>query len=141
MSRRPARRALAWYLEIGTEEYEEIAILTLAGRVGVDAAPRLEAAIATATRQLYPRLVLDLASLDYLSSAGLAVLERAAGDCAERHGTLVLACATEPVRLVLELAGLVDRVTLAPTREDAVSAVAAHSSHRHWSQAEDGRSM
>jgi len=125
VSHQTARRARAWFLGIEAEEHEGIAILTLAGRIGVEAAPRLDAAIVAATQGPQPRLVLDLEAVDYVSSAGLAVLERAAAACTERHGILVLACVGEPVRFVLELGGLLASVRVTPTREQGVAAAFA----------------
>jgi anti-anti-sigma factor len=114
VSRRPARNGVAWYLDIAEEEHEGIAILTLAGRVGVDEAGHLEAAIAAVARRQRSRLLLDLTGVDYLSSAGLAVLDRAATTFAARNGTLVLAGASEPVLFALELGGLLAKVRVVP---------------------------
>jgi anti-anti-sigma factor len=97
-----------------------VQVLTPVGRVGQASAHLLAAAISEALERT-PRLVIDFASVDYISSAGLAVLDDAVSRVAERGGVLVLSTVSEPVRIALDLAGLLPQVPLEPSRERAVA--------------------
>ncbi|HUR33156.1 MAG TPA: STAS domain-containing protein [Vicinamibacterales bacterium] len=74
------------------------------GRLGTTGAARLEAAL---TAALTPgrRLRLDLAQVDYISSAGLAVLTETDRRLRAGGGHLELVRVSETVRLALRLAG------------------------------------
>ena len=54
------------------------------------------------------RLLLDLARVDYISSAGLVALDAVMGRLHESGGDLVICGVCEPVRLALEMAGLIE---------------------------------
>lgn len=97
---------LRWPLRITQERREGDLVLTLTGRVGFVSAPTLVATVADAVARGDRRLVLDVAAVDYVSSAGLNALEAAIDRCAQADGRLVLRAVTEPVRLTLELGGL-----------------------------------
>jgi anti-anti-sigma factor len=58
--------------------------------------------------------------VDYVNSAGLRILEAAAGELAARGGGLALAAVREPVRLVLEMAGLSAIIAIDETRASTV---------------------
>jgi anti-anti-sigma factor len=100
---------LRWPLRITRERRGGVLVLLLAGRVGVESAAALVTAVADAVASGDRDLVLDLSAVDYVSSAGLKALETAADRCAETHGSLALRAASQPVRLALELGGLLDR--------------------------------
>jgi stage II sporulation protein AA (anti-sigma F factor antagonist) len=100
---------LRWPLRISQERRDGVLLLLLAGRVGVASAATLATAVADAVTRGDRHLVLDLSAVDYVSSAGLKALETAADRCAETHGSLALRAASRPVRLALELGGLLER--------------------------------
>lgn len=80
----------------------------------------LTAALTDAIGQGQVRMVLDLSQMDYLSSAGLQSIESAAKRCAALNGGLTLCGVTAPVRIALELAGLVASVPIEPSLEAAI---------------------
>jgi anti-anti-sigma factor len=102
---------LRWPLRITQERREGVLVFRLAGRVGVTSAPALVAAVTDAVAREDRHLVLDLSAVDYLSSAGLNALEEAAERCAAAGGRLVLRSLSEPVRLALELGGLLTHLS------------------------------
>jgi anti-anti-sigma factor len=102
---------LRWPLRITQERRDGTLVLVLAGRFGFASATSLTTAVAGALARGDRHLVLDLASVDYVSSAGLNALEAAADRCAETRGSLVLSAVSEPVRLALELGGLLKLVS------------------------------
>ena len=95
-----------WTLEIDCSVEDGLVVLALAGRLGTDSADRLTRAITDVLRDGRQRVLLDLGRVDYLSSAGLRALDGAAGRLREAGGNMVLCAPGDPVRLVLELAGL-----------------------------------
>jgi anti-anti-sigma factor len=111
-------RNLRWPLRITAEARRGIEVLTLAGRLGHEAAPQLEAALADAFSRCRS-VVIDLALVDYISGAGLAVLD-SAGRCTETGGALVLANVGEPIHIALDLAGVLSRMTIEPSLERAI---------------------
>jgi anti-anti-sigma factor len=115
---------LKWPLRISEDRHQGVLILTLAGRIGSISAPtlrdRLDAISAGGDR----RLVLDCGGVDYLSSAGLVVLEAANSRFDALKGALVLCALTEPVRIVLDLAGATARFAIEPSRDLGVARLA-----------------
>jgi stage II sporulation protein AA (anti-sigma F factor antagonist) len=110
-----------WPLRIADEGCDGTMVLALTGRVGHASTAGLAGAITSTAQMSGGRVVLDLGRVDYISSAGLKVLEEAAADCAELGGVLVLAALTEPVRIALDLGGLLPRVAVEPSRDRAVA--------------------
>jgi len=74
-----------------------------AGRVGSAAAPRLADALADAGRRS-DRVVLDLSGVDYISSAGVRVIEQAATQSNAQGKALLVRGAGSVARLCLEIA-------------------------------------
>jgi anti-anti-sigma factor len=64
-----------------------------------------------------------MAGVDYVSSSGLQVLGAAASSLSPGQNALVLCCLSEPVRVALELAGMLDALAIEPTREEAASRI------------------
>lgn len=116
---------LRWPLRITQDRRDGVLVLALAGRVGFASADTLAATVADAMAKGERSLVIDLASVDYVSSAGLNALEAAATACAALGGTLVLCAVTEPVRVALDLAGLLSQFPIERTRDRAVAQVRA----------------
>ena len=112
---------LRWPLRITQDRRDGVLVLALAGRVGFVSAEALATTVADAMAKGHRKLVVDLASVDYVSSAGLKALETAAARCAEMRGTFVLCALTEPVRVALDLAGLLSQLPIALTRDRAVA--------------------
>ena len=106
------------------EQVDDIRILKASGRVSHESAARLGAALDAAIAESSGGLILDLEAVDYLSSAGGLVIEGAAARLAAVHRRFVLSGATEPVRVALDLAGLLPGLVLVPSRAEAIRQVA-----------------
>lgn len=96
-------------------------LLKLAGRIPAAAAPGFRSAIDAAVRDHDAHLVLDLGGLEYISSAGVRVLDEARARATEYGRRLVLFDVSESLRFALDLGGLGSRLTLADSREGAIS--------------------
>jgi anti-anti-sigma factor len=67
--------------------------------------------------------VIDLAGVDYVSSAGLNALAAAAGVCTRAGGALALCALAEPVRIALDLGGLLHAMPIEASRDQAIARV------------------
>ena len=91
-------------------------VLTPRGRIGAGTAPAFAAALAAA-RAESASVVIDLQGVDYISGAGVVALRDFTGAAGERA---ILCGLREPVRVTLELAGLLDGLEVEATRANAV---------------------
>ena len=113
---RPAR---TWRLEVFSEPVTGGILLVPRGRIGsVTAAAfgrALHDALATA-----PAVAIDLGGVDYISGAGLQVLQQRDGPDPAR---MILFGAPAAVQITLELSGVVGRVRVARSKEEALEAL------------------
>ena len=116
---------LRWPLRIAEERRDGVLVLTLTGRLGVESAGRLGAVTAEAIHRLGARLVIDLAGVDYVSSAGLKALAEAARQCVGEGGALVLCGVVDAVRMAVDLGGLAAEVPIEASRDLAIIRVAS----------------
>ncbi|HEY3227514.1 MAG TPA: STAS domain-containing protein [Planctomycetota bacterium] len=70
------------------------------------------------------RLIVDLAGLDYISSAGAGVFIEAIGTAQENEGNIVLMRPGPNVKEVFDLLGLSQIFTFKDTREEALQSLA-----------------
>lgn len=118
---------LKWPLRIVEERREGVVVLVLAGRLGAASVANFDAAVAESVGRGDVRLVIDLAGVDYVSSAGLHALAAAAGRCVRARGGLALCGLADPVRIALELGGLLPGLPAEPSRARAILRVATRS--------------
>jgi len=85
-------------------------MIALNGRIDTTTAPQLDAEL-KASLPGVEELVLDLAELSYLSSAGLRVLLGAQKTMA-RQGSMILKNVNETIMEVFEITGFVDILTI-----------------------------
>ena len=98
---------------------DEIAILSVGGAIDFASAPTFEAVVANVRAGGVAALIIDLAGVTIMASAGLRVLVLA------NENTPCFAAAAPPRVLTkqIELVGLAKILPLFPTVEDALSAV------------------
>lgn len=93
-------------MEITHREFRRVDLVAVSGRVDSNTAPDLEATLKSINDNGRYRIILDLANLEYISSAGLRVLVSLAKNCRRyNRGDLRLARVPERIQDVLELAG------------------------------------
>ena len=85
--------------------------LALEGRLDTTTAPQLEQEV-RASLDNVTKLVMDLAELDYLSSAGLRVLLSAQKQMNRKKGRMVVCHVCEPVMEVFDMTGFSDILTI-----------------------------
>jgi anti-sigma B factor antagonist len=93
-------------MEVNTQNFKRVDLVTVSGRVDSSSAPELDQALKDLTGAGRSSLVLDLSQVDYMSSAGLRSLVSALRDCKKQGGDVRLATPSARVSDVLNLAGL-----------------------------------
>jgi anti-sigma B factor antagonist len=93
-------------MEVSTQNFKRVDLVTVSGRVDSSSAPDLDEALKNLTNEGRSNLVLDLSQVDYMSSAGLRSLVSTLRDCKRRGGDVRLATPSARVSDVLNLAGL-----------------------------------
>ena len=109
------------------DELEErgVTVVVPVGRLDSTTADDLERVIRGLLDRGAPRVVVDLAGVEYISSAGLRVFLILAKRMKDQRGALALAAMGDSVHQVFKLSGVLPLFTVAPNRSDAVSRIAA----------------
>ena len=106
-----------WSLDTTTDRIPGGIVVTPRGRIGAGTAPAFAAALAAA-RAESASVVIDLQGVDYISGAGVVALRDFTGAA---DGERAILCGLrEPVRVTLELAGLLDGLEVETTRANAM---------------------
>ena len=109
-------------MEIQTQEYKRIAVVTVTGRVDSSTSADLEAILQALIDRGKKNLVLDMASVEFLSSSGLRVLVNAFKAC-KGGGELCIAQPSERAASSLSIAGVDTLFRIHATREAAVASI------------------
>jgi anti-sigma B factor antagonist len=108
-------------METKTIQYKHCDVLTIIGRVDSSTAPQLSNDLNEIINAGRHKIVLDLAGLEYMSSAGFRALIAAQRNCKHHNqGEVVLVNVPENINNALELAGF---TTLFKIFKDLTSAV------------------
>lgn len=91
-------------MQITKECQAEKLVLRLSGRLETATAPELQKVVDKELGSIV-ELVMDMANLDYISSAGLRVLLTAFKKMKEKGGSMVVQHVNESVREVFEITG------------------------------------
>jgi anti-anti-sigma factor len=110
----------SWELRIGSETLAGVAVLRVAGRISGRTAPLLAQAIGAGPAADHP-LILDLTAVDYISSAGFAVLHAAASS------RVVVVCGlSDPLATTFGLAEHPPQLIREPALPNALERVTRH---------------
>ena len=119
---RVLRKGERWYgVDISTEQQNEVTIVAAGGRLDVMGAPELETSCKKLIAEGAKQLLLDMASVEYISSAGLRTLLVLAKAMKIADGTLVLCNLTSAVREVMEISGFDTILSVTPDRSSAMA--------------------
>ncbi|VCU69021.1 Putative anti-sigma factor antagonist BtrV [Pigmentiphaga humi] len=103
----------------------EVVVLVPQGRLNSTTSPRLGARLDQLAAAPNGRLVLDLASVDFISSAGLRVILSAAKQARMARGLLVLCAVQPPVQEIFDISGFTALLSIHPRRENALQELGA----------------
>jgi anti-sigma B factor antagonist len=92
-------------MEIIQKEENGIVFLAIKGRLDADSSAEAEKVVKNVFKGQTTKVLFDLQSLEYLSSAGLRVLLGAAKEMRRRDGKIVLCDLNEFVKEIFEVSG------------------------------------
>ena len=93
-------------VNVSVESMKRVDLVTVSGRIDSSNAAEFEKSLKELTETGRHKLVLNLAGVSYMSSAGLRTLVSALKECKKKSGDVRLASPSERVAEVLSLAGL-----------------------------------
>ena len=113
-------------LDVATHD-DGVAVVTVLGEVDVATAPALRQELLRLTTESSapPRLVVDMAGVDFLDSTGLGVLLGGLKRVRAKGGSLVLARAEPHVRKVFEITRVIEILPIHDDLDAALDAVRA----------------
>lgn len=106
-------------MDISIEKLNDRAVVATSGRLDAAGAPALEAQCKTLIQEGAKRLLLDMAQVEYISSAGLRSLLVLAKAMKSSGGAMVLCGLTPAVREVMTISGFDSILTIAADRAAA----------------------
>lgn len=107
-------------MEINISELKRVTLFELSGRIDSANAGEFGEALNSALNSGRSQIVLDLTSVEYMSSAGLREMVTAMKKARQGTGDVRLASPSERVAEVLELAGLDSIFQIYPNQVEAV---------------------
>ncbi len=107
-------------MEISQKEENGILSFTIIGRLDADSSPEAEKVVHDALESQTTRVLFDLASLEYLSSAGLRVLLSTAKEMRRRDGKFVLCSLNEFVKELFDVSGFQSLIPIADSVESGI---------------------
>lgn len=111
-------------MDLTIEPQGEVTVVKVSGDINAASCDQLEQTLTGLIDQGSKRMVLDLAGVRYVSSAGLRVLLIAAKRLAGK-GAFALSRASQPVQEVLDMTGFSGIIKVKPSLDDAVALVRA----------------
>ncbi len=110
-------------MEIFEEKQQGHYIFRLNGRLDSNTSPDFEQKVFDAIESGNVHLIIDCGQLDYITSAGLRVLNKSAKRLKRDEGKVVLCAMEDYVREVFEIAGFDTFLPIVATMDDAVARV------------------
>ena len=105
------------------EEKNGVIVAKIGGRLDVQSSPQAEKAILKTLEADSPKLVLNFANLEYISSAGLRVVLIALKEIKKKGGSLALCCLKNEVARIFEISNFSSIMTITNSLEEALEAV------------------
>ena len=107
-------------MEITQKEENGVVSISIKGRLDADSSPEAEKVVKDALKDQTSRILFDLDSLEYLSSAGLRVLLGAAKEMRRKDGKIVLCALNEFVKEIFEVSGFQSLIPIADSVESGI---------------------
>jgi anti-sigma B factor antagonist len=97
---------------------EDAVVVRLIGELDQSTTPQLEACLDTLRADGAPDIRLDLSGLSFCDSSGISAMLMASQEWTKRGGHLSIASPQDAVRRVLEITGLLDRLSAPRSADD-----------------------
>lgn len=107
-------------MEIIEKKQDDVCIFMLNGRLDSNTSPALEERILEAISGGTNKMIIDFAALEYISSAGLRVLNKATKQLKHNDGMLILSSLQDYIREVFEIAGFDSFLPIVSTMDEAL---------------------
>ena len=107
-------------MEVIEKRQDGISIVRLLGRLDSNTSPEFEERLFGVIEDGERSVVVDFEELDYISSAGLRVLLKAAKELKRSEGKIVLCSMKDYIKEVFEIAGFVSLFPIASSVGDAI---------------------
>jgi anti-sigma B factor antagonist len=108
-------------VDVSTPPYGTL--VAIAGELDIATVPRLRDALASGPVAQGHAVVVDLTGVTFMDSTGLSALVTFQADAEARRQRLAIACPEGAARLLLDVAGVAERMPLYPSRALAEAAV------------------
>ena len=108
-------------MEIALKQEDGTLVAQVEGRIDGNTAREFEDAVKSAVDNDVGCLVIDLASLDYISSAGLRALLLIAKEMWKKEAKFALCSLSKPVSEVVELSGFDKIIPVHPSQAEALA--------------------
>jgi anti-sigma B factor antagonist len=108
------------FMEVTQTQQDGIIVLGLKGRLDSNTSDDFEKKLLGLIQTGETKLVLDFKELDYISSAGLRVLLKAAKELKRNNGRLSFCSLKDYIREIFELSGFVSFFPIYPTLEESL---------------------
>lgn len=107
---------------VNEQSVGDVTVIEIDGRVDSANAPKLLERVAALIGAGRKSIVLDLAKVEYISSAGFRVLLLLARQAGEARCRFSLCALTSKVRKLFDMGGFLDLLPIAATREEGIAA-------------------
>ncbi len=112
-------------MEIDIETVEQVTVVSMNGRLDSEAAHTVREQILSLTEQDC-RILLNMAGVHYMSSAGLRVLLLIYRRIEEIAGAIIITGLDDRIRDVIEMTGFLDFFTTCDTVEEGIEALSTY---------------
>jgi len=107
-------------MDIIEEKQNDISIFRLNGRLDSNTSPEFEGRILETIENGSNKLILDFEALEYISSAGLRVVNKTLRQLKTNEGQLILCSMQDYVKEVFEIAGFDSFIPIVPDMDEAL---------------------
>lgn len=107
-------------MEVIEKKRNDIYIFKPKGRLDSNTSPEFEKRIFEVIEEGSRNMIIDFESLDYISSAGLRVILKAAKQLKNSDGIIMLCSMEDYVKEVFEISGFDSIIPIVPNMEDAL---------------------
>ena len=107
-------------MQIHETKQDEVLVVTVQGQLDTVSAPQFEARLLALIDGGERRICIDCGPLSYVNSAGLKAFLVAAKQLDAIGGKMILCDLSSAVRMVFEMIGFTQIMTLVPSREEAL---------------------
>ncbi|MBW2066509.1 MAG: STAS domain-containing protein [Deltaproteobacteria bacterium] len=108
-------------MDITQKKESDVSIFLLKGRLDSNTSPNLEQKIVESINGGAKKIIIDFQGLDYISSAGLRVINKTLKQLRQKQGKLVLSSMQDYVREVFEIAGFDSFIPIVSSTDEALA--------------------